>query len=264
MLLVEILLRRRAELVARLRRAGARRRFRLHHRLWRRPDHRLGAQPARAAAGPARAVRRGRARWWCSPSATPCTPPASSRSISPAWWSATAQTRAHNSVVVFLDAVTWLAQIVMFVLLGLLAWPRPAGAAASSARSSSRLVLMLIARPAAVFLCLAPFGFQLAREAVHLLGRPARRGRDLPRLDPAAGRLAGGATSISTSPSWWCCSSLLVQGWTVALAARKLDMSFARNDPLPRRVELDLPGQLDARDRRLSGAGQQPVSCGAG
>jgi potassium/hydrogen antiporter len=38
--------------------------------------------------------------------------------------------------------------------------------------------------------------------------------------------------------------SLLVQGWTVALAARKLDMSFARADPLPRRVELDLPGQL--------------------
>ena len=39
-------------------------------------------------------------------------------------------------------------------------------------------------------------------------------------------------------------SSLLVQGWTVAFAARKLDMSFARSDPLPRRVELDLPGQL--------------------
>src|SRR5207253_1624064 len=32
-------------------------------------------------------------------------------------------TRAHNTVVVFLDAVTWLAQIVMFVLLGLLVWP---------------------------------------------------------------------------------------------------------------------------------------------
>jgi cell volume regulation protein A len=39
-------------------------------------------------------------------------------------------------------------------------------------------------------------------------------------------------------------SSLLIQGWTVALAARKLDISFARSDPLPRRVELDLPGQL--------------------
>src|SRR5438132_1352067 len=31
-------------------------------------------------------------------------------------------TRAHNTVIVFLDAATWLAQIVMFVLLGLLVW----------------------------------------------------------------------------------------------------------------------------------------------
>jgi len=38
--------------------------------------------------------------------------------------------------------------------------------------------------------------------------------------------------------------SLAVQGWTVAFAARKLDMSYARADPLPRRIELDLPGQL--------------------
>src|SRR5262249_56609349 len=67
-------------------------------------------------------------------------------------------TRAHNTVAVFLDAVTWLAQIVMFVLLGLLVWPGrlmesilPALAVATT--------LMFIARPAAVFLCLAPFRF---------------------------------------------------------------------------------------------------------
>src|SRR6478752_1107086 len=69
------------------------------------------------------------------------------------------QTRAHNSVVVFLDAVTWLAQIVMFVLLGLLAWPHRLAVSVVGSVVVA-LVLMLIARPAAVFLCLAPFGFQ--------------------------------------------------------------------------------------------------------
>ncbi len=112
-------------------------------------------------------------------------------------------TRAHNTVVVFLDAVTWLAQIVMFVLLGLLVWPGrliesilPALAVAAA--------LMFIARPAAVFLCLAPFRFTWREKAVHLVGRPARRGRHFPRLDSAAGRVAERARSISTSPSWWC------------------------------------------------------------
>ena len=47
-------------------------------------------------------------------------------------------TRAHNTVVVFLDAVTWLAQIVMFVLLGLLAWPDQLSQHARCRRSRSR------------------------------------------------------------------------------------------------------------------------------
>src|SRR5688572_1251393 len=69
-------------------------------------------------------------------------------------------TRAHNIVVAFLDAATWLAQIAMFVLLGLLSWPGrlldvalPALAVAAT--------LMLVARPVAVFVCLAPYRFSL-------------------------------------------------------------------------------------------------------
>src|SRR5262249_14313553 len=68
------------------------------------------------------------------------------------------QTRAHNTVIVFLDAVTWLAQIVMFVLLGLLVWPGRLSASAGPALLIAA-TLMLVARPAAVMICLAPFRF---------------------------------------------------------------------------------------------------------
>src|SRR4051794_21988781 len=67
-------------------------------------------------------------------------------------------TRAHNSVVTFLDAATWLAQIVMFVLLGLLVSPQRLVGSIGSAVMVA-FVLMLVARPVAVFLCLAPFNF---------------------------------------------------------------------------------------------------------
>jgi len=152
------------------------------------------------------------------------------------------QTRAHNSVVVFLDAITWLAQIVMFVLLGLLVWPQRLEESVVPAVVIA-LVLMLLARPAAVFLCLAPFGFQFREKLfmswVGLRGAVAIFLASIPLLVglPAAYLYFDVAFVVVLS-------SLLVQGWTVALAAKKLDMSFARNDPLPRRVELDLPGQL--------------------
>src|SRR5437763_5182020 len=67
-------------------------------------------------------------------------------------------TRAHNSVVTFLDAATWLAQIVMFVLLGLLVSPnRLLGSIVPAVIVA--IALMVVARPVAVFLCLAPFRF---------------------------------------------------------------------------------------------------------
>jgi len=151
-------------------------------------------------------------------------------------------TRAHNTVVVFLDAVTWLAQIVMFVLLGMLAWVGrlaeniiPAFAVA--------LALMLIARPAAVFLCLAPFGYSWREKAfvswVGLRGAVAIFLASIPLLVrlPSAYLYFDVAFVVVLV-------SLLVQGWSIGLAARKLDISFPRADPLPQRVELDLPGQL--------------------
>jgi cell volume regulation protein A len=152
------------------------------------------------------------------------------------------QTRAHNTVVVFLDAATWLAQIVMFVLLGLLAWPHRLTDSLLGAVAIA-VILMLVARPVAVFLCLAPFKFGW-NEKIFLswVGLRGAVGIFLASIPLLVG--LPGAYLYFDVAFVVVLSSLLVQGWTVALAARKLDMSFARADPLPRRVELDLPGQL--------------------
>ena len=152
------------------------------------------------------------------------------------------QTRAHNSVVVFLDAITWLSQIVMFVLLGLLAWPHRLSETLFGAIAVA-LTLMLIARPAAVFLCLAPFNFHLNEKIfISWVGLRGAVGIFLASIPLLVG--VPGAHIYFDVAFVVVLLSLLVQGWTVALAARKLDIAFTRTDIIPRRVELDLPGQL--------------------
>lgn len=152
-------------------------------------------------------------------------------------------TRAHNSVVTFLDAATWLAQIVMFVLLGLLVSPQRLLDSALPAVAVA-LVLMLVARPIAVFLCLAPFRFNWREKAfiawVGLRGAVAIFLASIPML-----------VGLSKAYLYFDVAfvvviiSLLLQGWTLGAAARRLNVALPRTEQKPRRVELDLPGQLE-------------------
>jgi len=152
-------------------------------------------------------------------------------------------TRAHNTVVVFLDAVTWLAQIVMFVLLGLLAWPERLAAHALPALAVA-LTLMVFARPAAVFLCLLPFRFSWReRLFISWVGLRGAVGIFLASIPLMVGLPQ--AQLFFDVGFVVVLVSLLVQGWTIAFAARRLHIALPRHDPLPRRVELDLPGQLE-------------------
>jgi potassium/hydrogen antiporter len=151
-------------------------------------------------------------------------------------------TRAHNTVVVFLDAVTWLAQIVMFVLLGLLASPTRLAEHALPGLAVA-VTLMVLARPLAVFACLAPFRFSWREKlfiswvglrgavGIFLASMPLMVGLPQAQLFFDVGFVV-------------VLVSLLVQGWTIAWAAHRLHIALPRHDPLPRRVELDLPGQL--------------------
>jgi cell volume regulation protein A len=164
-------------------------------------------------------------------------------------------TRAHNSVVAFLDAATWLAQIVMFVLLGLLASPQRLMVSIGPAVVVA-LTLMLVARPLAVFICLAPFRFNWRERLfiawVGLRGAVAIFLASIPML-----------VGLSKAYLYFDVAfvvviiSLTLQGWTLGPAARKLHVALPRTDRGPRRIELDLPGQLE---QQLVGYAVRPKS----
>jgi potassium/hydrogen antiporter len=152
------------------------------------------------------------------------------------------RTRAHNTVIVFLDAVTWLAQIVMFVLLGLLVWPGRLLLSAGPALVIAA-TLMLIARPAAVMICLAPFRFSWREKLfISWVGLRGAVGIFLASIPLLVGMTD--AQLYFDVAFVVVLASLLIQGWTVAGAARRLHVALPRTDPAAHRVELDLPGQL--------------------
>ena len=151
-------------------------------------------------------------------------------------------TRAHNTIVVFLDATTWLAQIAMFVMFGLLAWPERLPEQRAPALAVA-LTLMLIARPASVFLCLAPFRFSLREKLfISWVGLRGAVGIFLASIPLLVG--LPNAQIYFDVAFIVVLVSLMVQGWTIASAARKLLMKRRRAAICPPRFELDLPGQL--------------------
>jgi cell volume regulation protein A len=151
--------------------------------------------------------------------------------------------RNRNPTIAFLDAATWLGQIVMFVLLGLLAWPTTLVDRFLPALLVV-LVLTFIARPAAVFLCLWPFEFNLREKTfiswVGLRGSVSVFLASIPLL-----------VGLPNAQVYFDVGfvvvllSLLVQGWTVAASAHWLGVARSRPDVSARRIELDLPGQLE-------------------
>jgi cell volume regulation protein A len=152
------------------------------------------------------------------------------------------RTRAHNTIVTFLDAATWLAQIAMFVLLGLLAWPERLPQRVLPALLVA-LTLMLIARPVAVFACLAPFRFSIREKLfmswVGLRGAVSVFLASIPMLVGLPG-----AHFYFDVAFVVVLLSLAIQGWTIGAAGRFLRIGMPRTDVDAHRTELDLLGTL--------------------
>jgi cell volume regulation protein A len=130
----------------------------------------------------------------------------------------------------------------MFMVLGLLVTPSNILPSLPAALAIA-VVLIFVARPAAIALCLAPFGFS-AKE-IGFVGWVGLRGAVSIFL-AAIPTLAGAphAEIYFNVAFVVVIVSLLVQGWTVAPLARRLRLAVRQSMRAVHRVEIDLPGQL--------------------
>lgn len=151
--------------------------------------------------------------------------------------------RAYPSIVGFHDAATWLCQIVMFLLLGLLVTPETLLDYALPGVLLA-LVLTFVARPLAVWLCLLPFDFD-RKEKLYISWVGLRGAVSI--FLAAIPMLAGveNATAYFNIAFFIVLVSLLVQGWTLTGLARRLGLALRRTGPSVQRVELDIPGQVE-------------------
>jgi potassium/hydrogen antiporter len=141
------------------------------------------------------------------------------------------------------DGLAWLAQIVMFLVLGLLVTPS-ALLAHGIAALGVALVLMLVARPLAVVVSLAPFRFPW-REQLYISWVGLRGA--VPIILALFPLLAGlpQAQLYFNIAFFVVLVSLLIQGWTVAPVAHWLDLQVPANRTAVQRVNLDVPGQFE-------------------
>lgn len=150
--------------------------------------------------------------------------------------------RAYSNVIGFHDAATWLVQIVMFVLLGLLVTPHHLLTRGWEAAGVA-LVLMLVARPLAVAVCVLPFGYRLHEAAfISWIGLRGAVGIFLAAI-PVLVQLPNGLFYFEVA-FFVVLASLLIQAWTMGPVARLLGVALPRTAVSAGRVELDLPGQL--------------------
>jgi potassium/hydrogen antiporter len=149
--------------------------------------------------------------------------------------------RATQVINQAFDAFAWLSQIVLFLMLGLLV--TPSALVPTLGRSLAvAAALMLAARPLAVALCLFPF--RCTFPEITFISWVGLRGA-VPiflAIIPVLAGLADAATFFAVT-FVVVLTSLIVQGWTVSIAARMLDLDVPP-PPQPARLDIDLPGQL--------------------
>lgn len=130
----------------------------------------------------------------------------------------------RKDVEIFLDGLTWLFQMVMFLCLGLLVNPREMLHIAPLATLIG-LFMIFIARPLSVFISLIPFGKKITTKSKLFISWVGLRGA-VPIIFatyPAAAEIEG-AEQIFNIVFFITILSLIIQGSTISWVAKKLNL----------------------------------------
>ncbi|CCM76330.1 potassium/proton antiporter [Rhizobium mesoamericanum] len=148
--------------------------------------------------------------------------------------------QGYASIKRFQAGMTWLAQIIMFLVLGLLATPSQFPAIAIPAVLLA-LFLIFIARPLAIWLSLLPFDY--TQQEIGFVAWVGLRGAVsiLLAIMPILGGLDNGQIYFNCA-FIIVLVSLLVQGWTIKPVAKKLGLIIPPRMGAVDKVEVDLPG----------------------
>ncbi len=149
----------------------------------------------------------------------------------------------NKSITSFLDGVTWLVQIVMFLVLGLLVNPHEMFKIALPALIVGIFVI-LIGRPLSVFLCLLPFK-GIGKRSKIFISWVGLRGA-APIIFATYPMVEGvpGASFIFNMVFFITLTSLVIQGTTITKVADILKLSLVKDDG-PENFGVDIPEELN-------------------
>lgn len=148
-----------------------------------------------------------------------------------------------KSISSFLDGITWLVQIVMFLVLGMLVNPNEMFKIAVPALIIGIFVI-LIARPLSVFLCLLPFK-GIGKRSKIFISWVGLRGA-APIIFATYPMVEGieGASLIFNVVFFITLASLIIQGTTIPKVANWLKLSTEKDDG-PENFGVDIPEELN-------------------
>ena len=131
----------------------------------------------------------------------------------------------RKEIYTFMDGLTWLFQIIMFLCLGLLVNPHEMLEVAVVALLIG-VFMIVIGRPLSVFLCLLPFGKRINMKSKMFVSWVGLRGA-VPIIFATYPVVAGvpGADVIFNIVFFITILSLVIQGTTVSKAARIMGLS---------------------------------------